>query len=101
MKRNSKAQAAKHDVLTGEATIYRAADLKNELMELLDSASPIRIDLSGVPEIDSSGIQLLLAAKKAAAAQGKTLQFLAPSAGIRSVAALLGLEAQLDLEASQ
>lgn len=57
--------------LDGELTIYRAAEIKPVLMAALsDSPEGLEIELSGVTEIDSAGIQLLMAAKLAAQAAG-------------------------------
>ena len=59
--------------LEGELTIYTAADLKGRLLEALAVASPLEIDLSQVREIDSAGLQLLMLAKREAAASGTPL----------------------------
>jgi anti-anti-sigma regulatory factor len=48
----------------GELTIFRAAEL---MPVLLASPPHTRIDLSGVTEIDTAGLQLLMLARQAAA----------------------------------
>ena len=50
--------------VSGEMTIYTAAELKQALTPLLDRQQALELDLSGVSEMDSAGLQLLLAAKK-------------------------------------
>src|SRR5688500_1340899 len=60
--------------IQGELTIYRAAALKQELMEFLDENTSIDIDLSEVSEFDSAGIQILLLAKKTALSKEKNLR---------------------------
>ena len=79
-----KAAAGQASVLriAGELTIFRAAELKDVL--LCDPA-PQEIDLSGVTEMDSAGLQLLMAAKLAATTQQRTLRLLAHSAAVVEV----------------
>jgi anti-sigma B factor antagonist len=61
--------------IDGEMTIYRAAELKNLLMEKIARHQEIEVDLSGVSEIDTAGLQLLVLAKREAASQRKQLRF--------------------------
>ena len=72
--------------IEGEFTIYRAMELK----ELLFAEPPItEIDLSAVTEFDSSGLQLLMLAKKTALAQGRTLRLVGHSEAVLDVFELL------------
>jgi anti-anti-sigma factor len=50
--------------LTGELTIFYADELWARLWQGLQEAQEVEIDLSGVSEIDTAGIQLLMMAKK-------------------------------------
>ncbi|WP_346210308.1 STAS domain-containing protein [Aeromonas salmonicida] len=50
--------------ISGEMTIYTAAELKQALTPLLYRQQALELDLSEVSEMDSAGLQLLLAAKK-------------------------------------
>ena len=50
--------------VSGEMTIYTAAELKQALTPLLYRQQTQELDLSQVSEMDSAGLQLLLAAKK-------------------------------------
>lgn len=59
--------------LEGELTIYRAGELRQTLVAALAAATALRIDLADVSEIDSAGLQLLIAAKKDAAGRGLAL----------------------------
>jgi anti-sigma B factor antagonist len=77
----------------GELTIYRAAELKPQI---LGRTPPAAIDLSGVTEIDTAGLQLLMLARKAALDEQRALPLLAPSAAVREVFALLNLGAHLE-----
>ena len=53
--------------LSGEMTIYTAAEQKEKICEVLDDPRDLEINLSGVNEIDSAGIQILMLAKKSRA----------------------------------
>lgn len=50
-------------VMNEDMTIYAIADIKQQLSEELEIHDSFEVDLSNVEEIDSSGIQLLLALK--------------------------------------
>jgi len=50
--------------LEGELTIYNALELKTKLDELVNDPRELEIDLAGVTEIDTAGIQLLMLAKR-------------------------------------
>jgi len=51
-------------VLTGELTIYTVADIKAGLAQAMAQADEIEVDLSGITEVDTAGVQLLLIAKR-------------------------------------
>lgn len=65
--------------ITGELTIFAAQSLKERLLAALGKGSEIEVDLSRVSEMDTAGIQLLLAAKHEADARSQTLRFVAHS----------------------
>lgn len=77
--------------LEGELTIYRAAELKAELMTKLHEADRLEIDLSGVAEIDTAGVQLLMLAQRESQALSHSLHLLAPSPAVVEVFELLDL----------
>ncbi|GAA3540047.1 STAS domain-containing protein [Zobellella aerophila] len=60
--------------IEGEMTIYTAADLKAQLLPRLASPYELEIDLSGVSELDSAGVQLLMLAKREAGLGGRELR---------------------------
>ena len=91
MKRKPAKPAAAAAVrLEGDFTIYRAAELREQLLRELASGAQ-RFDLSGIGELDSAGVQLLAAVRTSIAGQGGDAVFLAPSSGVREVLALCGL----------
>ena len=74
--------------IEGELTIFRAAELKPLL---LADPLPLEIDLSGVTDIDTAGVQLLMLAHNTARAQQRELRLVGHSPAVRDVFALLNL----------
>lgn len=85
-KKTAKAAAALR--VEGEMTIFRAAELKPQL---LCSPALQSLDLVGVTEIDTAGVQLLLMARRAAQAEGGKLELVASSPAVDDVLALLNV----------
>lgn len=76
--------------IEGEMTIYRAEELKAQLAAHLANTEP-EINLAAVSEIDSAGIQLLIWAKKCAAAQQKVLHLSGHSPAVLDAIELMNL----------
>jgi len=74
-------------------TIYRVAELKPALIDLLGEAERIELDLSGVERMDSAGCQLLMLVKREASAAGKTLAIVAHSPAVQSLIEFYNLAA--------
>ncbi|MBV7539109.1 STAS domain-containing protein [Duganella sp. sic0402] len=79
--------------LDGELTIYRAADLKVSVLEALRKARLLEIDLSGVTELDTAGLQVLMLAKQVAAAEQRTLRLVQHSPAVVEIFEMLDLVA--------
>lgn len=80
--------------INGDMTIYNAMQLKaSELFSHLPKCREMELDLSGVTEIDSSGLQLLVAAKALALTHGNMLRLSNHSQAILNVLELCDLEA--------
>jgi anti-sigma B factor antagonist len=75
----------------GEMTIYHAAELKPALLDALGQGDDIEIDLAGVSELDTSGVQLLMLMKREAMEAGKGLTLSGHSPAVLEVFELLGL----------
>ena len=75
-----------------DMTIYTAAELKPMILGALRESATQQIDLSGVAEMDSAGLQLLLVAQREAATMRCHLQFVNPSRAVAEVLNLVGLE---------
>ena len=74
--------------IAGELTIFRAAEIK---AALLTEPAPREVDLSGVTDIDTAGLQLLMLAKKTAQAQRRELRLVAHSPVVSELFELLNL----------
>jgi anti-sigma B factor antagonist len=79
--------------IDGELTIYRAADLKVTVLEALRKTRVLEIDLSGVTELDTAGLQVLMLAKQAAAADQRELRLLQHSPAVVEIFEMLDLVA--------
>lgn len=83
--------------IVGEFTIFTAQDCKEQLLALI-AATPDgaggEVDLSGVTEIDSAGLQLMLMAKREAAILGKEVRFVRHSDPVLELIDLCALAGQ-------
>lgn len=86
-KRQSGSGAAKAERMTiaEDMTIYQAEALKETLLAGIGRSDVIELDLSQVVEIDTSGIQLLMLAKRESQAHGKTLHIVAHSPAVHEL----------------
>jgi anti-sigma B factor antagonist len=77
----------------GELDIYTAPRLKEAVLAALtDGAGSLAIDLSEVEFLDSTGLQVLMSAKKRTAERGGDVYLLGVGGQIRRVFTLLSLE---------
>lgn len=90
-------QRAEHHCLSlvGELNIYSAAVVRQELLQALESRPQLEVDLEGVEDFDTAGVQLLLVLKTEAARQNKPLNFVQHSAVVWEVLELLNLVGEL------
>lgn len=79
--------------ITGEMTIYTAAEQKPQLLEFIESGHALEINLSQVSELDTAGTQLLIMAKHEAARSNKNLRFVMHSNAVLDVLELANLTA--------
>ena len=89
----AKKQSAERVVLAGEFTIFSAAAICSQLLTALDAAKEIEVDLAQVTEIDSAGIQIMVAAKREAVARNKNLHFSGHSPAVLDTLDLTDLSA--------
>ena len=79
--------------IEGELTIYRAAELCAVLKDALSGGGDLQLNLEAVTEMDSAGVQLLMAAAKTARAAGCELRLVGHSAAVVEVFETLNLAA--------
>jgi anti-anti-sigma regulatory factor len=76
--------------IEGELTIFRAMELKPVM---LADPLPEEIDLSGVTELDTAGVQLLMLVKRAAVEQQRELRLVGHSPAVMEVFELMNVAA--------
>jgi anti-sigma B factor antagonist len=85
--------------LAGELTIRTAAEEKAGLhafLDVVEEGSDVELDLSGVTELDTAGVQLLLMAGRDARAQGRQLRLVEPSPTVIEVLTIAHLSTELE-----
>ena len=74
--------------IEGELTIYRAAELAAAMKAALagvPAGAALELDLAEVTEMDSAGVQLLLAARRSADESGRVLRLAGTSPAVAEV----------------
>lgn len=79
-------------VLAGELTVITAAEEKERLLAALQTSSGLRVDLAGVEEIDTAGLQILLLARREADRQNVPFELGPARGGVAAVLAMAGLD---------
>jgi anti-sigma B factor antagonist len=79
--------------MDGAITIYDAAAGKQTLLEALADSRELEIDVSGVTEMDSAGLQLLVMVKREATVHGKRANLVGHSTAVLEVLDCYGLAA--------
>lgn len=79
--------------LEGDINIYHAVALKQLLLAPLAQPCTLEVNLSGVTELDSAGLQLLMLAKRTAQARQCELRLTGHSPAVLEVFELLNLAA--------
>lgn len=75
-----------------ELTVVTAAEHRERLLAALGDGTGVRIDLSGVADLDTAGLQVLLLARREGARLGLPVEFADPSPAVADVLALTRLE---------
>ncbi|MFT5716562.1 MAG: anti-sigma B factor antagonist [Oleiphilaceae bacterium] len=83
-------------VIDEDLTIYTISALKQEISPALDTYRHIEIDLAGIEEVDSAGIQLLLAFRMDVMRQEKSLTLISLSTSLINMLERYGLSQQFN-----
>ena len=76
----------------GEMTIYSAQSMKEQLLPpAAGNNGNLLLDVSGVTELDTCGVQVLLLMQRLANAEQCSMHLVEPSAAVREALALCGL----------
>ncbi|ALI10854.1 MULTISPECIES: lipid asymmetry maintenance protein MlaB [Pseudomonas] len=87
-------------VLEGPLTIYTAAERKDLLLELFPLAQEVEMDLGGVDEMDTAGLQLLVLIKQESLRHGSSLLLSNPSTAVLDALDMSGLHNFFDESAT-
>lgn len=71
--------------LSADLTIYNAIEAKHQLIDAVQAAQTLELDLAQVGEMDTAGFQLLVLAKRESQKLGRTLRIVAHSPAVREV----------------
>ncbi|QEW08411.1 STAS domain-containing protein [Nitrincola iocasae] len=77
--------------LSGEFSIYHAADMKAKLLEALNLCTEMELNLADVSEIDTAGLQLLVMVEQEALRTDKRLHLTEHSAAVVDIMQLYDL----------
>lgn len=86
-------------VLTAETAVVAHAQLLRS-MQALPASAAVALDASGVQSFDSAGLALLLACRRAAQAQGRSLRVQGWTPSLQSLAQVYGVMPLLDSDAA-
>jgi len=81
--------------LEGELTIYTAAEQWSPLLAALEDGGDLRIGLAAVTEVDTAGLQILLAVRREAERLGGAAEFHGASEPVREALAIVHLDGEL------
>lgn len=80
-----------HLAVQDEMTVYTVLEQKQQLFDYLKSAKELQMDLAGVTEIDSAGVQLLMFLKQEAVSRNIQFSLAQHSQAVVEVLELLNL----------
>ncbi|BES69083.1 hypothetical protein RE428_01010 [Marinobacter nanhaiticus D15-8W] len=84
-------------VIEGELTIYQASEVSEALRNAFDTGKLRHIDLSGVTELDTAGLQLLLLAKRLRTPRDEAIEVLNYSQPVWDMLSLAGVAPKAEL----
>ena len=85
--------------IDGELTIYTAQEYRQSIIGGFTVDKNLELDMTGVEEIDSSGLQLLAAMAKVLAENGSEMKIISASEVVKE--AIMASRLMVDLKASE
>lgn len=82
--------------IEGEFTIFTVAEIRTKLLDALNGGEQVEVDLSGVTEMDTAGLQIILSARLEASKHRKQLSFAGSSRAVADVMTIYGLAESFD-----
>lgn len=80
--------------VAGELTVRTVAEQKESLLAALETGQPVEVSLADVVEIDTAGVQLLLAVRREATGRQEPVRFVHPSEAVQRVLTFCHLDTQ-------
>lgn len=80
----------------GELTVYSIGEATQAFRSAVDQGALSRVDLSGVTDLDTAGLQLLVLAKRISSSEGEGIKLVNHSEAVLRLVELAGLAQQLD-----
>ncbi|WP_433824366.1 STAS domain-containing protein [Actinoplanes sp. CA-015351] len=84
--------ALRRFVFDDELTIVTAAEHRDRLLAFLRDGTGVRVDLSGITDLDTAGLQVLLLARDEGVRRHLPVEFVEPSPAVADVLAMTRLE---------
>jgi anti-sigma B factor antagonist len=84
--------------ISGEVDLSNSGELRKTILGALKTTPQVKINLSGVEYIDSSGIAAMVEGLQFANSHGKTFSLCDPSQQVRSILELARLDQVFDIE---
>ena len=92
----SLANACTRITLDGAMTVYEAVDAKRDLLQALAASAELEIDITGLDEVDTAGLQLLLLLRRESLRTAKPVRLAGSSPALAEVLDRYGLSAHFD-----
>ncbi|WP_223787093.1 STAS domain-containing protein [Marinicella meishanensis] len=84
--------------ISGEVDLSNSAELRKTILGALKTTDSVKVNLSGVDYIDSSGIAAMVEGLQFANSNGKKFSLTAPSQQVNSILRLARLDQVFDIE---
>lgn len=84
--------------VTGEVDLSNSAEVRKTILAALKTTPEVKVDLSGVEYIDSSGIAAMVEGLQFANSNGRSFSLTQPSAQVKSIMELARLDQVFTIE---